>query len=165
MGESTKYINLSDEEVFDKYSDTVYRLAFSRTKSKHDADDILGEVFLRYIKSTPKFSSEEHVKFWLIRATINCSKSFLTSSWVKKIVPLEDSLYTTMKENSEVYYAVMKLPVKYRTAVHLYYYEGYSVKEIADILKVSESAIKSRLSRAREQLKKELEGEMFCVRR
>lgn len=163
MGEGQKYIKPSDEEIFDKYADTVYRLAFSRVKSKHDADDILGEVFLRYVKADPKFSCEEHIKFWLIRATINCSKSFFTSSWFKKIVPLDDTLYTSLKENSEVYYAVMELPIKYRTVIHLYYYEEYSVKEIADILEVSQSAVKSRLARAREQLKTKLEGEMFDV--
>ena len=163
MGEDQKYITLGDEEVFDKFADTVYRLAFSRVKSKHDADDILGEVFLRYVKAEHKFLSEEHIKFWLIRTTTNCSKSFFTSSWFKKIVPLDDTLYTSLKEHSSVYYAVMELPIKYRTAIHLYYYEEYSVKEIADILEISQSAVKSRLARAREQLKTKLEGVTFDV--
>ena len=158
MEENKKYIKPDDATVFDTYADTVYRLAFSRTKSRHDADDILSEVFLRYVRANPKFDCAEHIKAWLIRTTINCSKSFLTSYWVRKIVPLDDSLYTHMKENSEVYYAVMELPVKYRTVIHLYYYEGYSIKEIADILQVTESAIKSRLSRARDTLKQKLKG-------
>lgn len=142
----------------------VYRLAFSRTKSKHDSEDILGEVFLRYVKYKPKTENAEHLKAWLIRATINCSNTFLTSSWVRKIFPLNDALYTEMAEHSEVYYAVMQLDKNARTVIHLYYYEDYSVNEIADILKASPSAIKSRLMRARKKLEILLKGETVDVR-
>jgi len=147
--------------VFEKYADMVYRLAFVRTKNESDSDDILQDVFLRYMKVCHKIESEEHLKAMLIRITLNCSKSFLTSGWVKKTVELDDTLtYNDSYGESNVLVEVLKLPVKYRTVIHLHYYCGYSVKEIAGIEGTKEATVKTRLSRARAILKETLKEEI-----
>ena len=142
------------EAVFERYADMVYRLGFVRTKSQCDADDILQEVFLRYMKVWQKMQSEEHIKAMLIRITVNCSNSLLTSSWFKKTEPLKD----TLSGNDEIpdggtLAEVLKLPVKYRTVIHLHYYMGYSVEEIANITSSKPATVKTQLSRGREKLK------------
>lgn len=145
--------------VLSRYTDMVYRLAFARTKSRYDADDILQEVFLRYIRSAPDFQEEEHCRAWLIRTTVNCSKTLLMSAWFRKTVPLDDTLVAEMRETGEVYDAVLRLPKAYRTVVHLYYYEGYSVAEIGGLLGCKEATVKTRLHRARNLLRDTLKGE------
>ncbi len=145
-------------QIVEKYFDTVYRLALSQTKDAHKADDVLQEVFLRYIKTDKVFESEEHIKAWLIRVTINCSRSIFTSSWFKKTVSLSDSLSFEIPEQSDVYNAVAALPKKYRTVIHLFYFEDLPVKEIARYLKIKESTVKSQLHRGREMLKSILDG-------
>ncbi len=145
----------SPEVAFEKYADTVYRLAFVRTKSKNDSDDILQEVFLRYMKVWQKMQSDEHVKAMLLRITVNCSKSLKTSFWFKKTEPLSETIaYTNEILENNVLEEVLKLPLKYRTAIHLHYYFGYSVKEIAVIENTNPSTVKTRLNRARAMLKK-----------
>ena len=153
---------ISATEAFNKYSDMVYRLAFARVKNKYDADDILQEVFLRFIKSKDKVNNEEHAKALLIRITINCSKSMLTSSWFKKTEALSENLSVTMPENDTLE-AVLRLPQKYRTVIHLHYYCGFSVEEIGKILDHNPSTVKSQLHRARMKLKTYLEGVEFDV--
>lgn len=148
----------SDDSVFkhsivEKYFDTIYRLALSQTQDSTKADDVLQDVFVKYIKTDKKFESEEHIKAWLIRVTINCSKSTFTNSWVKKTVPLTDDITFEIPEQEDVYYAVAKLPKKYRAVIHLFYYEDLSIKEIADYLSIKESTVKSQLHRGREMLK------------
>ncbi len=145
-------------EMVEKYFDTVYRLAYSQTQNAHRADDVLQEVFLRYIKTDKKFESEEHIKAWLIRVTINCSKSTFTESFVKKTVPLTEDIAFEIPEQEDIYYAVAKLPKKYRLVIHLFYYEDLSVKHIAKLLNSKESTVKSQLHRGREMLKSILEG-------
>lgn len=145
-------------EMAEKYFDTVYALAFSRTKDKNYADDVLQEVFLRYIKTDKQFESEEHIKAWLLHVTINCSKDVFTSSWYKKTVPLEEELTFETKEKSDVYFAVCALPKKYRTVIHLFYYEDMSVAEIAECMYAKEATVKSWLHRGRKMLEKTLEG-------
>ena len=148
------------EEAFRKYADTVYRLAFVRTGSRSDSDDILQEVFLRYMKVWQNMQSEEHVKATLIRITVNCSNSLLTSAWFKKTDPLDENISASYANSAESALSeVLKLPIKYRTVIHLYYYMGYSVAEIAELTKTNPSTVKTRLSRARGQLKKTLEAE------
>ena len=148
---------ISAAEAFKKHSDMVYRLAVARVKNKYDADDILQEVFLRFIKAKDKVENEEHLKALLIRITINCSKSMLTSSWFKRTEALSES-FSVSDEYSDTLDSVMRLPQKYRTVIHLHYYMGYSVDEIADILKSKPSTVKSQLHRARQKLKLDLEG-------
>ena len=149
-------------QAFNRYSDMVYRLAFARVKNKYDADDILQEVFLRFIKYKDKINNDEHAKALLIRITINCSKSMLSSSWFKKTESLNENLSVSDRE-CDTLDAVMRLNKKYRTVIHLHYYMGYSIDEIAKILKSKPSTVKSQLHRARQKLKIDLEGEEVNV--
>lgn len=151
--QQTDRADLHKRQVVEKYFDTVYRLALSQTRDKYKADDVLQEVFLRYIRSNKSFDSEEHIKAWLIRVTINCCKSVFTSPWFKKTVPLSEDLVFEAPEQEDVYFAVAKLPQKYRAVIHLFYFEDLSVKQISDILKIKESTVKSQLRRGREMLK------------
>ena len=151
-------MRLSDEEIIKMHFDMVYRLALAQTKSVSNAEDVTQEVFLRFVQNRKKLQSGKHIKAWLLRVTVNCSKSVFLNSWFKKTVPLTDEITFDTPEKSEVYYAVQTLPSKYRTVVHLFYYEDMSVKEIADCLGMNESTVKSHLFRARELLRKELKG-------
>lgn len=151
------------EAIYQTYADMVYRLAFLRTKSSADADDIVQEVFLRCLRSNPVWNDAEHQKAWFLKVTINCSKSLLTSAWRRNTVPERDDVLTEMEDHTEVYAAVLKLPVKYRTAVHLFYYEGYQVEEIAKITASNASTVKSWLFRARDMLREQLKGEYLDV--
>ena len=90
---------------------------------------------------------------------MNCSKTLLMSAWFRKTVPLDDTLVAEMRETGEVYDAVLRLPKAYRTVVHLYYYEGYSVAEIGGLLGCKEATVKTRLHRARNLLRDTLKGE------
>ena len=147
--------------IVEKYFDMIYRLAFSQTKNREHTDDVVQEVFLRFIKSDKSFESDEHIKAWLIRVTLNCSHSVFSSSWYKKTVPLaenENELIFDSAEKSDVYYAVAELPPKYRAVIHLFYYEDMSIEEISKYLKINPSTIKSQLSRGRKLLREKLKG-------
>ena len=154
------YVNKNQilEEIVEKYSNMVYRLAMARTRNVEMAEDVYQEVFLRLARKMPEFESEEHKKAWLIKVTINCSKNENNSAYLKHRAELEDNLKFETPERHDIYYAVLNLPIKYRTVIHLYYYENYSIKEISSILKINENTVKSQLSRAREQLEKVIEG-------
>lgn len=148
-------------QIVEKYFDMIYKLALSQTKNREHADDVVQEVFLRYIKTATDFQSEEHIKAWLIRVTLNCSKSVFTTSWHKKTVPLserEDMPVFDTTEKSDVYYAVAELPQKYRAVIHLFYYEDMSVEQISKYLGTNPSTVKSQLSRGRKMLGEKLKG-------
>ncbi len=152
------------EAVFERYADVVYRLAFVRTENKYDAEDILQEVFLRYMKVWGKMESEEHIKAMLIRITLNCTGSLLTSAWFKRTEALSDTLPSVREEKDyDTLGEVLKLPIKYRTVIHLHYYMGYSVEEIARILNSNPNTVKTRLFRGREKLKNILKADDFDV--
>lgn len=155
--------DISAEELIDRYSDMVYRVAFSRTQNVEDAKDITQEVFLKYLKHTQignTFQEEEHRKAWLLKVAVNTGNTFVKTAWFRHRASLTEISDTGkgMEEKSEVYYAVMALPEKYRLVIHLFYYEELSIKEIGTVLKLSETAVKSRLHRAREVLKEKLKG-------
>lgn len=158
MDAETKRTVVSSDEIIKKYIDMVYRLALSRTKSKTHADDVVQEVFLRFISAKREFTSDEHIKAWLIRVTINCSNSIFESSWFKKTAPLTEEIAFDTPEKSEVYYAVLELPKKYRTVIHLFYYEDMSIAQIANILSEKVSTVKSQLHRGRQMLREKLKG-------
>lgn len=147
--------------IIEKYFNMIYKLALAETKDVHTAEDVTSDVFLKFMQSDKAFESEEHIKAWLLRVTINASKSVFSSSWFKKTVPLEETLQAAdiPEGESEVYLAVMSLPHKYRTVIHLFYYEELSVKEISEYLNINESTVKSQLSRGRSLLKEKLKGE------
>jgi RNA polymerase sigma-70 factor (ECF subfamily) len=142
----------------EKYYDMVYRLALSRTKSRTHAEDVSQEVFLRFLKTDKVFENEEHIKAWLIKVTINRSKSVFSDLWLKRTVPLDEEIPFSSPELSEVYFAVLNLPPKYKTALHLFYYEDMSVKSIAECLGEKEATVKTLLHRGRKMLKKTLDG-------
>ena len=147
------------EETVRRYSDMVYRLAFARTGNTADAEDVYQEVFLRYLRSDPQFTSEEHRKAWLIRCTLNCTNTLLAAPW-RKHLPLDEALTRAVPpEEREAYEAVLALPRPYRTAVHLYYVEGYSVAEVAALMGAKEGTVKSWLSRGRDRLAASLKGD------
>lgn len=142
------------DQVISLYANRIYRIAFSRLKNKSDAEDIVQEVLMKYLANKDKFSDEEYRKAWLIRVTINCTNSLLRSAWFRKTTELKEDIPTSeMEEGSDLLSYVLKLPEKYRTIIHLFYYEELSVKEIASILGIKESLVKTRLHRARNSLK------------
>ena len=158
---------LSTAEVFERYADMVYRLAFSRTKSRSDADDVLQDVFVRYVRAATAFSEEEHRKAWLIRVTLRCCASFMTSAWKRRTVTLDQATHhegelseAWARDYSDVYEAVMQLPAKYRSVVHLFYYENFSVSEIAGLCALPEATVKTHLYRARERLRHALRDDI-----
>lgn len=148
----------SCEEIIKRHFDMVYKLALSQTRSVTYAEDVTQEVFLRLIRRKPSFENNEHIKAWLIRVTLNCSKSVFMSSWFKKTVPLNEEISFDTPEKSDVYFAVQDLPSKYRTAIHLFYYEDMSIDEISRALGVKQSTVKSHLHRGRELLRERLKG-------
>ena len=140
------------------YMDTVYRVALNYMKSPDAADDIAQEAFLRLLRTKTLFASEEHIRNWLIRVTINECKRDLASRW-RRVEPLEayaEKLSFSSEENSETYRIVMRLPRKYRVVIYLRYYEGYSTAEIAQILGSKQSTVCTQLERGRKLLKKML---------
>lgn len=148
-------------EICTKYGDRLYAAAFNITRQRQDAEDAVQEALLRLYKSDKEFESEEHVKAWLIRVTINIAKSTCTSFWHRNRVPYEDYMEEIPFEDDsdrDLMEAVLSLPEKYRIIVHLYYYEGYKTREIADTLKLSENTVKTRLLQSRKLLKTKLEG-------
>ncbi len=138
----------------ERWGDMVWRLALARTGQVQDAEDVFQDVFLRYFRHAGKFQTDEHRKAWLIRCTVNRAKSVLAAPWRKRTAPLETAERVGVEdEYREVYAAVLSLPAKYRAAIHLHYYEGLSVKEIAEALGAAEGTVKSRLSRGRALLR------------
>ena len=139
----------------EKYIDTVFRIAFGYLKNRDDADDVTQEVFMRLYSANAEFESEEHIRNWLIRVTINQCKHLFRSPWrkVKNIDDYAATLSFGQTEDRELFCTVMSLEQKYRTVMLLYYYEGYSTAEIASLLGVPANTVSTRLSRARAKLK------------
>lgn len=141
-------------QVVNRWGDMVYRLALARTASVPDAEDVFQEVFLRYFRHEDELDGDEHRKAWLIRCTVNRCKSLLASPWRRRTVPLETAAEVGVEDDyREVYSAVLSLPAKYRAAIHLHYFEGLSVAEMAQMLDVPEGTVKSQLSRGRALLR------------
>lgn len=155
------YSALSDEEIIKKYSNTVYRIAYSVTSNESDADDVFQNVFLTYIKKHPKFKDENHEKAWFIRVTINQSKNFITQAWYKNTQPIDDSIESMEENKIDLDFAIKQLTPQNRTIIYLFYYEGYKTDEIAKMLKMKSSTVRSNLARSREKLKTILEKEGY----
>lgn len=135
------------------YHQTVYRAAYSLLRNEAESDDATQETFVRLFNSDKSFSSDEHCKAWLIRVAINISKNQLKSFWHTHTEELNESIPYESNAESSIGEAIAKLPQKYRAVIHLYYFEGYSAKEIAEILGMSLSGVTTRISRARAKLK------------
>ena len=145
------------ENIIEIYGDMVYRLALARTRKKELAEDAFQDVFLRIAKRNPEFKNEKHEKAYIIKTTINCTKTLINSK-VNNLEDLKENLVFETNERNTVYFTILELPIKYRTVIHLFYYEGYKTSEISKLLNKNENTIKSHLKRAREILKKKLEG-------
>lgn len=149
------------EKTVREFSEMVYRVALNICRNPQNSEDVMQNVFLRLYKYGKKDieESKEYLKAWLIRVTVNESKRMLRTSVKADYVPLEEVANTLFAEESEsrnVFNYVMNLPQKYRVVIYLYYYEGYSAKEIANILRRNEATIRTQLSRAREMLRSNL---------
>ena len=138
-----------------RHMDTVFRVALSYMKSRADADDVTQNVLLKLYRYEGDFESESHLKNWLIRVTINECRSAYRSIW-RRTEDIEDyvnSLVMPSQEHTELLEAVMKLPKKYRVAIYLFYYEGYTTAEIGQLISVPEATVRTHLARGREKLR------------
>lgn len=148
-------------EIYDRHVDTVYRICFSFMKNKAETEDMVQETFVKLITKGKVFESESHEKAWLIVTASNLCKDQL-KKWWRQCEDIDECTHLTRQdgaEGSEVLSAILALPDAYKTVVYMYYYEGYSVKEIASSLGCLQTTVRSRLSRARNLLKKVLGGE------
>ena len=152
-------------DLLDKYSDMVLRIAYTYLKNRADAEDIVQDVFLRIIDKKPSFNDESHEKSWLIRATINMCKNKVNMFWNKNKCSIDDvqefAVSDKYNTDTSVFQAVMALGEKYRVVVYMYYYEGYSTPEIADVIGKNETTIRSLLHRARNKLKDMLKEDYY----
>lgn len=149
------------EELFARYADMIYRIAVSYGGTGQWAEDVVQEVFVRYLRKHPCFESEEHEKAWFIRVSVNCSKSMLSSAWMKRNCSLDECEEPEApsfgkEEESGLYETLALLPPKYRIVLYLRYYEEYPVKEIAGMLHITPNLVSARLKRAKAMLKKNL---------
>ncbi len=137
----------------EKYHGTVFRAAYSYVKNREDAEDIVQEAFLKLYNSDIEFMADENAKAWLIRVSINLAKDMLRSSWIKGRTELDRDIPYENRQESILLDCIHMLKPEYCSVILLFYYEGYSAKEIAEILRISPTLVTTRLSRARKQLK------------
>lgn len=152
--------NQEYERIVTAYADIVYRVALSYSNSKQDAEDVLQNTFLKLLVHEPSFRDEEHIRRWLIRVAVNQCNSLFGSYWKKHVSSIETCTEEPSFESadySDLYHAVHELPAKYRIVIHLFYYEGYSTREIASLLHILDATVRSRLAQARKLLKQQLE--------
>ncbi len=148
------------DALFTTYQDSVFRLALSYTRSVPDAEDICQTVFLKLLHAPQLEAGKE--KAWLMQVTANESRNLLRSFWRRNVGSLDELLEDTLplrtSKDSELFTQVMALETKYRVVLYLYYYEGFSTAEIARLTHLSKTAVTTRLQRARNKLKTNLEG-------
>lgn len=148
------------ERLVHTYADLILRLSYTYLKSTHDAEDICQTVFLKYLTSAPSFESIEHEKAWILRTAANACKDVLKSAWWTRVCGIEACAEIALPEMPEdsIFAVVQTLPDKYRMPIYLHYYEGYQIREIAEILGERASTINTRLNRGRKRLKQMLGG-------
>lgn len=154
--------------LVETYSDTILRVSYTYLHSTQDAEDICQEVLLKALDHAKKFESAEHERAWIIRVTINATKDLLRRRTSHGTVALDEiaepiapprATERDLKHRAaSVLECVMALPLDYREAIYLHYYEGYSIKQIATLVQASESAVATRLSRGRSKFRPDLEG-------
>lgn len=154
-------------QLVERRGNMVYKLAFVYMRSEFDAEDVYQNVFERFLKYEPSFENLEHEKAWFIVATVNVCKSMLSSSWKRHTMTLDDTQWDRVlsessrakvtQEDSKLIGALLQLPSQYRVVLQLFYYEDYSVREIAKLLQIKERTVTTQLSRARKKMKKILE--------
>ena len=149
------------DKTYDKYADRLYAAAFNICRQQQDAEDAVQDAMIRLYNSDRDFESEEHIKAWLLRVVINAAKSTKRLFWNRNRSSYEeymDSLTFEEPSDRTLMDEVLALPEKYRIVIHLFYYEEYKIREIAEILKLSENTVKTRLLNGRKLLKTKLEG-------
>lgn len=147
------------ELLIERYQKNLFAAAYNVCANAQDAEDVVQDTFIQYYSTNKQFNDEEHIKAWLLRVAINKAKDVTRRFRWKNTVSLEDLSTDIPFEDPEVetfFDEVMKLPEKYRVAIHLFYYEDMAVKDIADCLQISEGSVKMRLSRGRDLLKERL---------
>lgn len=147
-------------EQYAKYKNTVYSVIFNYVQNSEDTADLLQEVFIKLYSTDTQFTGDEHRKAWLIRVSVNMCKNHLRTIKNRKNVVLEEDIpYFDQTADNELLKVVLTLPEKYRIPIHLFYYEDYSIKDIATVLDLPESTVKIHLKRGREKLSKILKKE------
>lgn len=153
------------EYYFREYHSLIFRIAFTELKSHADAEDMVQEVFFRVLRYHPEFESTDHEKAWMIRCTINLCKDFLKNKWNSSTVGIDQLpgsekayLHLPYVQEDETLWAVLELKERYRQPLYLFYYEDYSIKEIAQVLNLPENTVKTNLRRGREAVRKLLES-------
>ena len=153
-----KYEEREVRQIYKDYGDNLYRLCYFYTGNVHDAMDAVQNTLVHLMEYTGTFESESHKKSWLLKVGVNECRQ-LHRQWWRRKVTADESLIDMEKagvQTSDVWESVMSLPTKYRTAIYLYYYVGYSTEEIAKIMEKQSSTVRSLLLRARKKLKEEL---------
>ena len=149
------------DKICEKYGDRLYAAAFNICRQQQDAEDAVQDALLAYYRTDKEFETEEHIKAWLLRVTVNAAKSTKRLFWNRNRTSYEeymDSLIFEEPSDRILMDEVLALPEKYRIVIHLFYFEEYKTREIAEILKLSENTVKTRLSNGRKILKTKLEG-------
>lgn len=150
------------ENKFDNYGNMIYKICLVILCNHYDAEDALQKTFLRYVEKKPIFKDREHEKAWFIVVATNICKDMLRFKNRHILLNLSDyEQYSINEEEFNILEQILSLPLKYKTIIHLYYIEGYKINDIARILKISQSAVKTRLYRGRKILKLELGGEEY----
>lgn len=143
-------------DIVKKNSKRIYLIALSITQNSSDAEDIMQNVFIKLWRYKKPFEDREHMNKWLSTVCVNESKDCVKNPLRKRKVSLDEAVNLSVldkAENIDLFKAVMSLNVKERTIIHLFYYEDMRVADISKILKIKESAVKTRLFRARNKLK------------
>ncbi len=152
------------ERLVQKYSSMVLQIAYQYSFNKSEAEDITQEVFIKLYNNIKKIKNEEHIKAWLIRVTINLSIDYNRNYWNKNTTSLDDNYKYFDEETKDVFNELKKLTPEYRNIIYLYYYQGYKISEISEILSMNQNTVSSYLTRARKELKHILEqgGELYA---
>jgi RNA polymerase sigma-70 factor (ECF subfamily) len=140
--------------LIEKYANIMLRCAYSYCGNQADAEDVIQEVFIKYMRKSPIFKDDNHEKAWFLRVTINTAKDYANSFWYRRTEGINENIPSENKDEIDIWELVRKLPQKYRIVIQLFYQEGYSIKEISSILKLRASTVGTQLDRARELLKK-----------
>jgi RNA polymerase sigma-70 factor, ECF subfamily len=160
MSESLR-TNDSIQRIIDNYSDLIFRIAFTHSVNRQDAEDVVQNVLIKYLEKHPSFESQAHEKAWIIRVTINMCKEHWHLIWSRRTVELDENIgYFAFNVNEQdeinLFKAIVSLPEKYRTIIYLYYLEKYSTQKISQVAGLKESTVRSQLFRARALLQKSL---------
>ena len=145
----------------ERYGDMLFRLAYSCTRSRADAEDEMQETLLKLYTAQKAFESPDHEKNWLVRVAVNECRHLLRTPWRRRTGPLEEAADTPVWDTpaqSELFRQVMALPPKYRAAIYLYYYEGYAVREIAALLGAKISTVQTLAPAGQRAAETKIEG-------